>query len=77
MSKPAQPNKVDSNKVDRSDLENRLRSLKSDVDTVKESTIGAGVAAVGALAILLVIVAFLMGRNRGKAALSFIEVRRG
>jgi hypothetical protein len=65
------------NKIDRSDLENRLRTLKSDVDTVKESTIGAGVAAVGVLAIVLVLIAFLIGRTRGKAALSFIEVRRG
>jgi hypothetical protein len=63
--------------IERGDLENRLRSLKSDVDTVKESTIGAGVAAVGAVAIVLVLLAFLLGRSRGKAALSFIEVRRG
>ncbi len=63
--------------IDRGDLENRLRSLKSDVDTVKDSTIGAGVAAVGAVAVLLVLLAFFLGRSRGKAALSFIEVRRG
>ncbi len=63
--------------IHRSDIENRLRTLKSDVDTVKDSAIGAGVVAVGAVAVLLVIVAFLIGRNRGKAALSFIEVRRG
>ncbi len=63
--------------IQRTDLENRLRTLKSDVDTVKDSAVGAGVVAVGAIAILLVIIAFLIGRNRGKAALSFIEVRRG
>jgi hypothetical protein len=63
--------------IDKSDLENRLRALKSDVDTVKDSAIGAGVAAVGVIAVLLVIFAFLAGRSRGKAALSFIEVRRG
>ncbi len=73
MSKPSAP----AGKIDRGDLENRLRSLKSDVDTVKESTIGAGVAAVGVVAIVLVLLAFLLGRSRGKAALSFIEVRRG
>jgi hypothetical protein len=63
--------------IQRADLENRLRTLKSDVDTVKDSAVGAGMAAAGAIAVLLVIVAFLIGRNRGKAALSFIEVRRG
>jgi hypothetical protein len=74
MSKSSNPS---GKTIDRGDLENRLRSLKSDVDTVKESTIGAGVAAVGAVAIVLVLLAFLLGRSRGKAALSFIEVRRG
>ncbi len=63
--------------IQRSDIENRLRTLKSDVDTVKDSAVGAGMVAVGAVAMLLVIVAFMIGRNRGKAALSFIEVRRG
>jgi hypothetical protein len=63
--------------IDRSDLENRLRSLKGDVDSVKESTIGAGVAAVGALALLLVVLAFVIGRSRGKQKFSFVEVRRG
>jgi hypothetical protein len=50
--------------IQRTDLENRLRTLKSDVDTVKDSAVGAGVVAVGAIAILLVIIAFLIGRNR-------------
>lgn len=63
--------------IQRTDLENRLRTLKSDVDTVKDSAVGAGVVAVGAIAVVLVIIAFLIGRSRGKAALSFIEVRRG
>jgi hypothetical protein len=63
--------------ISRNDLENRLRTLKSDVDTVKDSTIGAGIAAAAGVALLIVIVAFLLGRSRGKAALSFIEVRRG
>ncbi len=63
--------------IHRNDLEQRLRSLKGDVDTVKDSALGAGVAAVGALAVLLIIIAFVLGRSRGRAKLSFIEVRRG
>jgi hypothetical protein len=65
------------NPINRGDLENRLRAIKSDVDTVKESTIGAGIAAVGAIAVVIVILAFLMGRSRGLQKLSFVEVRRG
>jgi hypothetical protein len=63
--------------ISRNDLEDRLRTLKADVDTVKDSTIGAGIAAAVGIGLLVVIVAFLLGRSRGKAALSFIEVRRG
>ncbi len=63
--------------IARGDLENQLRTLKGDVDTVKDSTVGAGVAIIGGIALLIIILAFLMGRNRGKQKFSFVEVRRG
>ena len=63
--------------INRGDLEHRLRGLKGDVDNLKQSTMGVGVAAVGAIAVLLVIVAFLLGRSRGQKKYAFLEVRRG
>ena len=62
--------------IHRSDLEDRLRSLRSDVDTVKESAAGAGVAAGIGLAVLLVLLAFIIGRGRGKKKYAFVEIRR-
>ncbi len=62
--------------IQRSDLEDRLRSLRSDVDTVKESAAGAGVAAGIGLAVLLVLLAFIIGRGRGKKKYAFVEIRR-
>ena len=36
-----------------------------------------GVAAIGGLALLLVVLAFIIGRSRGRKKYAFIEVRRG
>jgi hypothetical protein len=62
--------------IDRSDIESRLRTLKDDVDTVKESAAGAGVAAGLGIAVLLVLLAFVLGRARGKKKYAFVEIRR-
>jgi hypothetical protein len=62
--------------IDRSDIESRLRTLKDDVDTVKESAAGAGLAAGLGIAVLLVLLAFVIGRARGKKKYAFVEIRR-
>ena len=62
--------------IDRSDIESRLRTLKDDVDTVKESAAGAGLAAGLGIAVLLVLLAFVLGRARGKKKYAFVEIRR-
>ena len=63
--------------ISREDIEHRLRGLKSDVESIKDSTVGVGVAAIGGLALLVVILAFIIGRSRGRKKYAFIEVRRG
>jgi hypothetical protein len=75
--KKSAPPAATGNPIQRGDLEKQLRSLKGNVDSVKESTLGAGVAAIGAIAIIVLILAFLLGRSRGKQKFSFVEVRRG
>ena len=62
--------------IDRTDLEDRLRSLRTDVETVKTSAAGAGIAAGIGLALLFVLVAFALGRARGKKKYAFVEIRR-
>jgi hypothetical protein len=62
--------------IDRSDIESRLRTLKDDVDTVKESAAGAGLVAGLGIAVLLVMLAFVLGRARGKKKYAFVEIRR-
>jgi hypothetical protein len=77
MSTKDRPTTTGDKPIQRQDIENRLRGLKGDVDTLKQSTMGVGVAAIGGLALLLVILAFVLGRSRGRKKYAFVEVRRG
>lgn len=62
--------------VERADIETRLRDMRSDFESVKESAAGAGLAAGLGLALLLIFVAFAIGRKRGRAKYAFVEIRR-
>lgn len=62
--------------ITRSDIETRLRSFRSELDTVKGATEGVLAAAAVGGGTLLVILAFLLGRRRGRRKYAFVEVRR-
>jgi hypothetical protein len=62
--------------IHRDDIEKGLRAIKDDIDSVKESASGLGVAAIIGGALLLVLLAFIIGRRRGKQKYAFVEVRR-
>lgn len=62
--------------IRREDIESRLRAVQSEITNVKDSTVGVGIAAGGALALALLIVAFLVGKRIGARRYSFVEVRR-
>ena len=62
--------------VERNDIEDRLRGLRTDFESVKESAAGAGLAVGLGIALLLVVLAFLVGRKRGTAKYAFVEIRR-
>lgn len=62
--------------IRREDIEARLRAVQSEITNVKDSTVGVGIAAGGALALALLIVAFLVGKRIGARRYSFVEVRR-
>ena len=77
MSKTSNPSTpVVDRPIKRDDLEKSLRSIKDDIDSVKESASGLGVAAVIAVALILILLAFLIGRRRGKQKYAFVEIRR-
>jgi len=62
--------------IGRSDIEAKLREIRGEVDTTTERAkvpaIAVGVAAV----VVVVGVAFLLGRRRGKRMTTVVEVRR-
>jgi hypothetical protein len=62
--------------IRRDDIEDRLRSLRGEIDNVKASTLGAGIAAGFGAVLLLIILAFLLGKRRAKKKYAFIEIKR-
>ncbi len=62
--------------VERADIEHRLRDLRRDFESVKQSATGAGLAVGLGVALLLVLAAFVIGRKRGLAKYAFVEIRR-
>jgi hypothetical protein len=63
-------------KITRDDIESKLRELQGEVDTNLESARTVGLAAGIGVAILLVLVAYMLGRRRGKKRLTVLEIRR-
>lgn len=62
--------------IRRSDIESKLRAAQAEVTSVKDSTVGLGIAAGGVAALLLLLVAFMIGKRIGTKKYSFVEIRR-
>ena len=76
MSRKKSEANAQSRPITRADIESKVRAVQADFEAVKESTAGLRIAAGLGVALLLVFLAFLIGRRRGKQKYSFIEVRR-
>lgn len=76
MSAKPSPTSSADRPIHRSDLEEKLREVRADVESVKDSASGVGVVAGIALVLLLLIVAFIIGSSRGKKKYAFVEIRR-
>jgi hypothetical protein len=71
MSRPAS-----SERVEKSDIEDALRSLQGGITDEIESRKQQVLMAVGIAAALLLVVAYLMGKRRGRRKTTFVEIRR-
>lgn len=58
------------------DLESKFRQLKGDVEERADSAKGYAVAAGVGVVVIGILLAFLLGKRRGKRTSTFIEVRR-
>jgi hypothetical protein len=63
-------------KVTRDDLEAKLRQIQRDVDTTTDNAKQYLVIAGAAGAVVLVGLAYLLGRRRGKKRTTVVEIRR-
>ncbi|HZQ88256.1 MAG TPA: hypothetical protein VFA83_25635 [Acidimicrobiales bacterium] len=62
--------------VTRADIESKLRQIRGEVDSTAKAAVPIGLA-VGAAAVAVVVgVAYLMGRRKGRKRATVVEIRR-
>ncbi|MGH9281022.1 MAG: hypothetical protein ACRD12_23410 [Acidimicrobiales bacterium] len=63
-------------RITREDIERKLRDIRGDVDTAGEAAKGIGtiVGAVGA--VVVIGIAYILGKKRGRKTSTIVEVRR-
>lgn len=75
-SKPRQPSEVPDRPITRDDIEQKFNALQSDVGEATESAKGTLIAVGAAVAVVVVLGAYILGRKRGRKKNAFIEIRR-
>jgi hypothetical protein len=63
-------------KISRDDLEAKLREISGDAEETVEAAKPKVISSVVAGAVLVVLVAYLLGRRRGRARSAVIEIRK-
>ena len=67
---------VENGQISRRDIENKLREIRGDVDTATESAKSVGLVVAVAVVVVVVGLAFLGGRRRGRKLSTIVEIRR-
>lgn len=62
--------------ISRQDIQAKLEQIRAEADRSARAAKPAGMAAAGALAVVVVIGVYLIGRRRGRKARTVVEVRR-
>jgi hypothetical protein len=63
-------------RITRDDIEERFRSLQGDVNERVDDSRGRAVQIAVAAGVAVVVVAFLLGRRRGRRRTTLVEIRR-
>lgn len=63
-------------RITRDDIESKFRELQGEVDETAESAKGMALAVGAAVAVVVVVGVFLLGRKRGRRKTTIVEVRR-
>ena len=67
---------VPAKRITRDDIESKMRELQGEVGEDIDSARNVGIAAGVTVAIVLVLLAYIMGRRRGKRRQTVFEIRR-
>jgi hypothetical protein len=65
-----------SEKITRGDIENKLREMRGDVEETAQEAKTPILAIAGGVAVAIVVVAFLLGKRRGRRRSTVVEIRR-
>jgi hypothetical protein len=69
--------KADARPVTKADIESTLRQVQSQLAGAQQAATGArGKAAIAAVAVAFVVVAYVFGRRRGARSRAVVEIRR-
>jgi hypothetical protein len=63
-------------RISRDDIESKFRELQGEVDVVSDDVRSYAATAGAVLAVLVVLLAFWLGRRRGKRTQTVVEIRR-
>ena len=63
-------------KITRADIESKLHDMRGDVEEKTEAAKTPIMAIAGGVAVAIVIVAFLLGKRRGRRRSTVVEIRR-
>lgn len=63
-------------RITRADIEGKLREMRGDVEETAEAAKTPIMAIAGGVAVAVVILAFLLGKRRGRRKSTVVEIRR-
>lgn len=67
---------LDSDKISPEDLQNKFNELQANLDNAANSAMDVGKKVGIVAAVLLIILVFIIGRRRGAASRTVVEIRR-
>ncbi len=63
-------------RIERSDIEAKLRQLQGEVDTAGEAAKGPAMIVAGVVAVVVLGLVFFLGKRRGRHQTTTVEIRR-
>lgn len=63
-------------RISRDDIRAKAEQMRQQADSAVSSTASTGLAVIGVAAVVAILLAYLLGRRKGRSARTVVEVRR-